>query len=453
MKAPDSTVLEARAVDFGYGGRRKLDSPLILQNVNVSVRESETVALLGHSGIGKTTLGRLCAGLLRPLRGEILLNGTPVTRPIRAITVQFQSYPCFPWLTVERNLLFGLEALSEVDPVRQQRAYWLLEKVGLGRTRALYPRELSGGMLQRLSLARCLALEPQVLILDEPFSAVDQTTKTDLIELIIELQALGKFSLLLILHDLGDAYCLADRVIVLSGKPATTICDIAVAGKDFSTFESGVLEAMNESRSTDSSRGALLALLECLRTRELPSHALLMKIFSSGAANSVVHRVRNEDASFIGTLLKDRDLERVRLGILLARPLSRDRQIFTQLISLWNRSLSTETRFALVECFSGETDHLESGLEQEAMTFISHYWGDYVAYVSAASAAVSAPSTAKHADNPELHPNLLGEFRRLAMAYAQKDSSQVNRILSSLSAMNVTLAPMLVSECTTEALK
>lgn len=436
MTAIDCPVLEARQIDFGYSAGRSKEK-MTLKDISFCVNEGEAIALLGQSGIGKTTLARICAGLAPPLRGEVLRRGRRVTRPSSAITVSFQSYPCFPWLTVERNLLFGLDATREGGAAHRARAFWLLQKVGLDGARGLYPRELSGGMLQRLSLARCLALEPDVLILDEPFSAVDQNTKGDLIELILELQAIANFSLLVILHDLRDAYSIADRVIVLSRTPATSVLDLEISGNDFGTFQKKVLEAMNDSCPIDSTKGSLLGLLGCVRAHELPSQQLLSRILASGSTTSVARRLRPRDGPYITELLKDRDPERVRLGILLAHSLRSDPEIWAQLLSLWSRSLSTDARFALVETITPESNRLESWIEEEAVTFVCEQWASYLAYSNRFSTDLMPSLRNYSVPKIKLQSNRLWELRRLARACSAKESEEIKQSLSALSDLGV----------------
>jgi NitT/TauT family transport system ATP-binding protein len=376
----NSPVLELRQVNFGYS-KGSSKNP-VLENVSFSLQRGDSLAILGPSGVGKTTLARICSGLQSPDTGQVFHHGDPVVGPSSAITVSFQGYPCFPWLSVERNLLFGLRETRQLDASHKEYAQWLLQQVGLHHARAMYPRELSGGMLQRLSLARCLALQPDVLILDEPFSALDQTTKTVLIELILKLQPATGFTLLTILHDLKDAYSLVDRVVVLSGKPARSVLEMGVSGQDFLTFQKRVLEAMNGGRTVDFSDGILLSLLACIRSHEVPPRQLLTKALGQGSLAPVARRIGISDAPFVIELLRDRDSDRLRLGIMLAEGIISEPQVWEQLMALWHRSLSTQARLDLVDMLSRTTMPMERWIEQEAVSFLLEQWTSFVAQVS-----------------------------------------------------------------------
>jgi hypothetical protein len=221
-------------------------------------------------------------------------------------------------------------------------------------------------------------LEPDVLILDEPFSALDQTTKTDLIELILELQAIAKFTLVVILHDLKDAYSLVDRVVVLAAKPASSVLELSVAGLDFASFQKRVLEAMNDGRPPESSHGSLLSLLACIRAREIPPRHLLTRALSRGSLAAIGQRISAADSPFVIELLRDRDPDRLRLGILLAGALTKEPEVWEHLKALWTRSLSAPARMELVGVLSSTTVPLDTWLEQEAVGFLCERWTDFV---------------------------------------------------------------------------
>lgn len=217
----------------------------LLRDVNMTITRGERLALMGQSGVGKTTLCRLMAGLLRPTSGRVLLNGEELHGPRPAITASFQHYPCFPWLTVEENVRFGVTHGGDSRRRRIQYASELLDHVGLGQARRLYPHQLSGGMLQRLSLARALAVEPEVLLLDEPFSALDVATKQSLIDLLLELHAERRFSLVVVLHSIEDALAAAQRVAVLVGKPASVRYLLETKDMDERHLHDALVEVMN----------------------------------------------------------------------------------------------------------------------------------------------------------------------------------------------------------------
>src|ERR1700686_4686923 len=169
---------------YGEGGAK---GHCVLEDVDLSLRSNEIVALLGRSGCGKSTLLRIIAGLLRPTSGTVKIGGADVEGPASQVAMVFQSFALFPWLTVLENVEIGLEA-QRVDPeTRRKRALAAIDLIGLDGYEIAYPKELSGGMRQRVGLARALVVHPQVLLMDEPFSALDvltaETLRTDLIDL------------------------------------------------------------------------------------------------------------------------------------------------------------------------------------------------------------------------------------------------------------------------------
>lgn len=219
----------------------------VLRDISFSLEGGDSLSIMGPSGIGKTTLCRLVSGLIKPTSGSIMFEGQPVTKPSSSITISFQHYPCFPWLSVERNVMFGLREANPSDfAAEREHALWLLNQVGLSEVRKSSPRDLSGGMLQRLSIARSLAVRPKALILDEPFSALDARTKADLKDLILNLQERAHFSFIAVLHNLEDAYSFTDRTIVLDGSPANVCLDIDIRGLNFTEFHERVINAMGE---------------------------------------------------------------------------------------------------------------------------------------------------------------------------------------------------------------
>ncbi|TVQ32454.1 MAG: ABC transporter ATP-binding protein [Geminicoccaceae bacterium] len=190
-----------------------------LQGIDLTVGEGEIVALVGTSGCGKSTLLRILAGLEQPSRGAVRLDGATITGPEPRIGFVFQEPRLMPWLTVEANIGFGLHDLpAEVQHGRTQR---LLHRVGLHGFAKALPSELSGGMAQRAALARALAREPEILLLDEPFSALDAFTREDLQRHLLELWEEWRFTALLVTHDLEEALALAQRVVVMRPHPGT----------------------------------------------------------------------------------------------------------------------------------------------------------------------------------------------------------------------------------------
>jgi sulfonate transport system ATP-binding protein len=188
-----------------------------LAGISLDVPQAEIVAIVGGSGCGKSTLLRLIAGLDAPTLGRIALDGDLITAPHPAIGIVFQEPRLFPWLTVEQNIGFGLEALPRTE--REARVAAALRRVGLSDHAGRWPRELSGGQAQRVALARSLVAQPRVLLLDEPFSALDAFTRVDLQDHLLALWADYRPTLVLVTHDIEEALALADRVVVMQPRP------------------------------------------------------------------------------------------------------------------------------------------------------------------------------------------------------------------------------------------
>ncbi|HQT60893.1 MULTISPECIES: AAA-associated domain-containing protein [unclassified Acidiphilium] len=204
---------------------------IVLDDVNVTLREGEIVGLLGRSGSGKSTLLRIIAGLLRPTRGDVSWKGTPVSGPVRGVAMVFQSFALFPWLTVQENVELGLEAQGVARREREERTEEAIDLIGLGGYDGAYPKELSGGMRQRVGLARALVTHPDLLLMDEPFSALDvltaETLRTDLIDLWSE----GKLpvkSILIVTHNIEEAVLMCDRILVFSSDPGRVAHELRV---------------------------------------------------------------------------------------------------------------------------------------------------------------------------------------------------------------------------------
>lgn len=195
------------------------EASLAVENIDFSVAAGEFVSLVGPSGCGKTTILSMIAGLLRPAAGQVLLQGRSVSGPSPEVGYMLQQDYLFPWRTIMDNALLGLELGKGVDEAARERTRLLLDSMGLGGKERLHPSQLSGGMRQRVALVRTLATNPGLLLLDEPFSALDYQTKLQLEDLIAEtLRVRGKTAIL-VTHDLAEAIAVSDRVIVLGRNP------------------------------------------------------------------------------------------------------------------------------------------------------------------------------------------------------------------------------------------
>lgn len=199
-----------------------------LDGVSLTVGRGDFVTLIGRSGCGKSTLLRLIAGLVAPTAGEVAVNGRPVDGPPPAARYVFQDYgdSLFPWKTVTRNVEFGIRHGRREGPRPQPRAF--LDLVGLGHAGDRYPWELSGGMQQRVAIARALASAPQILLMDEPFGAVDALSRAGLQDMILRVWAELGLTVVLVTHDIDEAIYLADRVVVLDPTGRGVLADVAV---------------------------------------------------------------------------------------------------------------------------------------------------------------------------------------------------------------------------------
>jgi NitT/TauT family transport system ATP-binding protein len=228
--AAEAPLVQVQGVRRTYhkGGANDL---LVLDGVSLELRRNEIVSLLGRSGSGKSTLLRIIAGLMPPSAGTVTIDGERVDGPARQVAMVFQSFALFPWLTVLENVELGLEAQGVAPHERKTRALAAIDLIGLDGFESAYPKELSGGMRQRVGLARALVVHPKVLLMDEPFSALDvltaETLRTDLLDLWCE----GRMpisSILLVTHNIEEAVLMSDRILVFSSNPGRIAAEIKV---------------------------------------------------------------------------------------------------------------------------------------------------------------------------------------------------------------------------------
>ena len=194
-------------------------STLALKDINFSTHRREFLCIVGQSGCGKSTLVRILAGLEEPSAGEVLLEGKPVTEPGSDRGMVFQGYTLFPWLTVKKNVMFGPEVNGHGREEAEREALQWLQLVGLEKFAESYPHQLSGGMKQRVAIVRALANQPRILLMDEPFGALDAQTRSRMQAHLLEIWRKIDITIVFITHDLDEAIFLADRILVLSAHP------------------------------------------------------------------------------------------------------------------------------------------------------------------------------------------------------------------------------------------
>ena len=201
----------------------------VLQDVNIQIFPREFVCLVGSSGCGKSTLLNIIAGLVSPSAGDVLVDGKPVTgRPGSDRGMVFQGYTLYPWLTVAQNVAFGLQFQRMPKPEQRDRVRYFLDVVGLSQFAKSYPKQLSGGMKQRVAIARALANEPAVLLMDEPFGALDSQTKEQMQQFLLELWEKTHVTVLMITHDIEEAIYLSQRVYVMAANPGRIQLEVPI---------------------------------------------------------------------------------------------------------------------------------------------------------------------------------------------------------------------------------
>ena len=231
-----ASTIETKTVLQVEGVRKAFPRPsggemTVLENVDMTLKEGEIVGLLGRSGSGKSTLLRIMAGLIEATGGKARFLGEPIDGPAEGIAMVFQTFALFPWLTVLQNVQLGLDALQISSDEAHKRALEAIDLVGLDGFESAYPKELSGGMRQRVGFARALVVHPDLLLMDEPFSALDvltaETLRTDLLDLWSEGRMPIK-SILLVTHNIEEAVLMCDRILLFSSNPGRVIAEIPV---------------------------------------------------------------------------------------------------------------------------------------------------------------------------------------------------------------------------------
>jgi NitT/TauT family transport system ATP-binding protein len=195
------------------------EASLAVENIRFTLRRGQFVSLIGPSGCGKTTILSMVAGLIRPTTGTVRVNGEPVEGPSSKVGYMLQQDCLFPWKTIYDNAVLGLKLLNMLDPHSEDYVHHLFEEVGLSGVKNYYPHQLSGGMRQRAAFVRTLATKPELLLLDEPFSALDYYTKLQLEDLVAGMLRAHHISALLVTHDISEAIAMSDKVLVMKRSP------------------------------------------------------------------------------------------------------------------------------------------------------------------------------------------------------------------------------------------
>lgn len=208
-----------------YSGQREVRA---LDDVSLTVSEGEFVALLGPSGCGKSTLLNVLAGFEKVTKGKLLFDGATISKPSPDRGVVFQEAALFPWLTVWQNIIFGPQVQGMVRSEYESRAHQLLELVGLSGFSDALPVQLSGGMRQRVGIARVLVMNPRALLMDEPFGALDAQTRLSMQQLLLDVWQKLKTTVLFVTHDIDEAILLSDRICVMSARPGRIIKSVAI---------------------------------------------------------------------------------------------------------------------------------------------------------------------------------------------------------------------------------
>lgn len=256
-----AVAVQVRNVGKSFArGAGSAESERVLSDISFDVKQGEIVTLLGQSGCGKSTLLNIIGRFEKEDEGTVLIGGKAVDRPNRECVMMFQHYGLLPWRSVLGNVELGLEELGLGKAERKTRALDYLRLVGLEDKAGLFPRQLSGGMQQRVALARALALEPKLILMDEPFAALDTFTRYHLQNELLRIQEQARTTIILVTHDIDEAVFLSDRIFILRANPGTLHREIAVQTAkprdrghgDFQYFRKLILEQFQFNAETDS---------------------------------------------------------------------------------------------------------------------------------------------------------------------------------------------------------
>ncbi|WP_085505355.1 ABC transporter ATP-binding protein [Thalassobacillus devorans] len=232
----------------------------VLKSINVDIERGETIAVIGQSGCGKSTLLNVIGGFETPDSGSVLFEGEKVTSPSRRSVMLFQNYGLLPWRSVQKNVELGLEDTNLSSAERKEKALHYLQMVGLQDKWDRFPHQLSGGMQQRVAIARALAIEPELLLMDEPFGALDTFNRYYLQDELLKIQKEANTTIILVTHDIDEAIYLADRVFIMSTNSGDIQREVVInaykprdrSGRDFQYFRKLILEEFQLSSATPS---------------------------------------------------------------------------------------------------------------------------------------------------------------------------------------------------------
>jgi NitT/TauT family transport system ATP-binding protein len=226
VKTVNEPIISVRDLELSFPGKQRAEPIHVLRSLNMEVRREEFVCIVGPSGCGKTTLLNAITGFIKQSKGEILVQGASVTGPDPKRIFVFQDNGVFPWLTVEQNIGFGLSRHPRNE--RREIVYHYIQMVGLTGFERAYPRELSGGMRQRVEIARALAPNPEIIYMDEPFGALDFITRMKMRTDLTRIWQEEKKTILFVTHDIEESVQLADRVVVMSQRPGTIVNQVEI---------------------------------------------------------------------------------------------------------------------------------------------------------------------------------------------------------------------------------
>lgn len=222
-------MIALQAVTKAFFTRSATDPLVAVKEVSVGISDGEFLSIVGPSGCGKTTLLNMVAGFEAPTRGRVMLDGEPIVRPGPERAVVFQQPSLLPWMTVEENIAFGVMLAAGPKGVDRERLHDTVEVMGLSGFEAHRPYQLSGGMQQRVAIARALMTDPRILLMDEPFGALDAQTRSDMQRFLLKLWKVNRPTVLFVTHDVEEAVLLGDRVVVMTVRPGEVALDLPIS--------------------------------------------------------------------------------------------------------------------------------------------------------------------------------------------------------------------------------